>query len=194
MMKRTFSIILAAFMVQAFLACGGPKGPSDMPGQKQAVNPQTPLDVPAWFANVPEEDDTYIYATGVGDSRRMNIAINKAKQDAMVQLSERVKAKVKSMVKQMTQEAGMDENTQVVDFYQQASTTITNNTFSGITVLKQYPYQKTGGGYRVYMLIGLKKQAFNKALANTIQNEAALYSEWKATQAFKELEKQTSGE
>ncbi len=193
-MKKTLSFILTALLVQAFLACGGSKGPSDMPGRKQAVNPQTPMDVPEWFANVPEEDDTYIYAVGVGDSRQMNIAINKAKQEAMVQLSQRVKAKVKSMVRQMTQEAGMDENTQVVDFYQQASTTITNNTFSGITVIKQYPYQKSGGGYRVYMLIGLKKDAFNKSLANAIQNEAALYSEWKATQAFKELEKQTGGQ
>lgn len=180
-------IVLAALML--LIGCGG-KGPmpQDMPSQRDAAKPSTPIDVPEWFANAPEEDDTYIYATGIGESRQMKIAIDKAGQAAMLELSQRVSANVQSMVKNFTQEAGMDENTQIVEFYQSASQTITNNQLNGITPLKKYPYMKPGGSYIAYALYGLRKDAVNNEVVDLIKNEEALYAEFKASQAFKEME------
>ncbi len=188
-MKALKLALIAIAAISMLVGCGG-KGPQpmDMPSQRDAARPATPIDVPDWFANAPEEDDTYIYATGIGESRQMKIALDKAGQAAALELSQRLSANVQSMVKNFTQEAGMDENTQIVEFYQSASQTITNNQMTGLTPLKKYPYMKPGGSYIAYVLYGLKKDAVNNEVVNLIQNEEALYSEFKASQAFKEME------
>lgn len=186
---------LAIYATAALLLIGCSSAPpvNDMPDRKDATNPKTPMDLPDWYINNMEEDDTFYYAVGMGESRKMDLAIDKAKQAAKVELSERVEASVQSQVKSFTQEAGMTENTQIVEFYQSTSKTVTNNTFNGITVLKRYPYQKSDGTWLAYVQMALKKDAVGKAVVNAIQNEEALYSEFKASQAFKELEAATGG-
>ena len=162
--------------------------PSVVDAPETARNPKGPGDLPEWFINSPEEDDTYIYAVGTGESRKMDLAIDKAKQAAKVEISERISANVQSQVKSFTQEAGMTEDTQIMEFYQSTSKTVTNNTLNGITVLKRYPYQKSGGTWLAYVQIGLRKDAVNTEVVNLIQNEEALYAEFKASQAFEALE------
>jgi len=196
-MKTLFKIFLLTSMVAFVVSCGSKPspapGPVDMPSQPKAANPVTPTDLPDWYINTPEEDDTYIYGTGDATSRKMNIAISKATQSAQTMISTRIQATVQSQVKNFSQEAGMDENTQVVEFYQEASKTVTNNTMSGLQVLKKYPYMMPGGSYHAYVLVGLKKDAVNKALVNQIKDDKALYAEFKASQAFKDLDAVTSG-
>jgi len=170
------------------ISCASAPPVNDMPDRKDATNPKTPMDLPDWYINTPEEDDTYIYAVGMGESRKMDLAIDKAKQAAKVELSERVSASVQSQVKSFTQEAGMTENTQIVEFYQSTSKTVTDNTLNGVTVLKRYPYQKSGGTWIAYVQMGLKKDAVSTEVVNLIKNEEALYAEFKASQAFQELE------
>ncbi|MCF6239246.1 MAG: LPP20 family lipoprotein, partial [Candidatus Marinimicrobia bacterium] len=148
----------------------------DMPSRKAAANPKGPSDLPDWYINITEEDDTYIYAVGMGESRKMAIATDKAKQAGKVELSERISANVQSQVKSFTQEAGMDENTQIVEFYHSTSKTVTDNTLNGVTVLKRYPYQKSGGGWVVYVQLGLRKDAVSNQVVNIIKNEEALYA------------------
>lgn len=193
-MKTLFKVLMLTSMIGLIVSCGSKPAPTpDMPSQKQAGTPQGPGDLPDWYINTPEEDDTYIYGTGDATSRKMNIAISKANQSAQTMISTRIQATVQSQVKNFTQEAGMDENTQIVEFYQEASKTVTNNTMSGLQVLKKYPYMMPGGSYRAYVLVGLRKEAVNKALVNQIKDEKALYAEFKASQAFQELDAATGG-
>jgi len=183
--------LLISFIVGIVLIIGCATTPpvaQDMPSKAAGSKPELPSDMPDWFINNPEDDDTYFYAAGSGASRKMEIAISKAKQVASVTISERISAQVSSMVKQFTQEAGMTENTQITEFYQSTSKTVTNNTLHGLTVLKKYPYQKKDNSWNVYVLVGLKKEMINSALVNVIKNEEALYSEFKASQAFEDLE------
>ncbi|PJA54646.1 MAG: hypothetical protein CO167_02705 [Candidatus Marinimicrobia bacterium CG_4_9_14_3_um_filter_48_9] len=196
-MKTLTKILMSLSVVALVVSCGSAPspapGPVDMPKPTAAAIPATPMDLPDWYVNTPEEDDTYIYGTGDATSRKMNIAISKANQSAQTMISARIQATVQSQVKNFSQEAGMDENTQVVEFYQEASKTVTNNTMTGLQVLKKYPYMMPGGSYHAYVLVGLKKDAVEKALVNQIKDDKALYSEFKASQAFKELEAATGG-
>ena len=82
----------------------------------------------------------------------------------------------------------MAESTQIVEFFQTTSKTVTNNTLNGVTVLKRYPFEKPGGTWIAYVQLGLKKDAISSAVVDVIQNEEALYAEFKASQAFQELE------
>ncbi|MCF7823749.1 MAG: LPP20 family lipoprotein [Candidatus Marinimicrobia bacterium] len=187
-LKLSFMVILTLLVA---ISCSNPPPVNDMPDQKNATNPQTPADLPDWYINNPAEDDTYIYSVGMGESRKMDLAIDKAKQAGKVELSERVSANVQSQVKSFTQEAGMTENTQIVEFYQSTSKTVTDNTLNGVTVLKRYPYQKSNGTWIAYVQLGLAKNAVSTEVVNLIQNEEALYAQFKASQAFQELEAAT---
>ena len=180
------------------IACGGstpPRAPVDMPSQSQAANPQTPMDVPNWFMMTPEPDDEYaVYATGEATSRKMNIAMQKATQQARANLGQSIKAKVQSLIESMVEEAGMGENVQITEFYSEASKSVSNETLSGATVIKKYPYQTSSGGYRVYVLMGLKKAPFDNAASQAIvskvkeNQEEAMYASFKKTQAFNRLD------
>ena len=179
------------------IACGGstpPRAPVDMPSQSQAANPQTPMDVPNWFMMTPEPDDEYaVYATGEATSRKMNIAMQKATQQARANLGQSINAKVQSLIESMVEEAGMGENVQITEFYSETSKSVSNETLSGATVVKKYPYQMSSGGYRVYVLMGLKKAPFDNAASQAIvskvkeNQEEAMYATFKKTQAFNRL-------
>ena len=194
MNRRLYTIALFTVFI---LACGGstpPRAPVDMPSQAQAAAPQTPMDVPNWFLMTPEPDDEYaVYATGEATSRKMNIAMQKSTQQARANLGQSIKAKVQSLIESMVEEAGMGENVQITEFYSEASKSVSNETLSGATVVKKYPYQTSSGGYRVYVLMGLKKAPFDNAASQAIvskvkeNQEEAMYATFKKTQAFNRL-------
>ena len=194
-MRNYIVLLLIVAFVQG---CGSPPPPPkpvDMPSQAQASNPQTPMDVPSWFMMTPEPDDVYaVYATGEATSRKMNIAMQKASQQARMNLGQSISAKVQSLIESMVEEAGMGENVQITEFYSEASKSVSNETLSGATVVKKYPYQTSSGGYRVYVLMGLKKAPFDnaasKAIVSKVQEnqEEAMYANFKKTQAFNRLE------
>ncbi|MBT4637046.1 MAG: hypothetical protein HOB99_10635 [Candidatus Marinimicrobia bacterium] len=195
-MKKTIYItmLFSIFMT----ACGSPPPaptPVDMPPQSRAANPQTPMDVPNWFMMTPEPDDEYaVYATGEATSRKMNIAMQKSTQQARANLGQSINAKVQSLIESMVEEAGMGENVQITEFYSEASKSVSNETLSGAVVVKKYPYQTSSGGYRVYVLMGLRKAPFDNAAKQAIvskvkeNQEEAMYANFKKTQAFNRLD------
>ena len=196
-MKSLFCTM--TLLIVFIIGCGGstppPRTPVDMPTQTQAANPQTPMDVPNWFMMTPEPDDEYaLYATGEASSRKMNIAMQKSTQVARANLGQSINAKVQSLVESMVEEAGMGDNTQITEFFSEASKSVSNETLSGATVVKKYPYQTSSGGYRVYVLMGLKKAPFDNAASQAIvskvkeNQEEAMYATFKKTQAFNRLE------
>jgi hypothetical protein len=197
MKKYALSFFILVFVIQV-IGCGSPPPPPkpvDMPSQAQASNPQTPMDVPSWFMMTPEPDDVYaVYATGEATSRKMNIAMQKASQQARMNLGQSISAKVQSLIESMVEEAGMGENVQITEFYSETSKSVSDQTLSGATVVKKYPYQMNTGGYRVYVLMGLKKAPFDnaasKAIVSKVQEnqEEAMYANFKKTQAFNRLE------
>ena len=194
-MRNYIVLLLIVAFVQS---CGSPPPPPkpvDMPSQAQASNPQTPMDVPSWFMMTPEPDDVYaVYATGEATSRKMNIAMQKASQQARMNLGQSISAKVQSLIESMVEEAGMGENVQITEFYSETSKSVSNQTLSGATVVKKYPYQMNTGEYRVYVLMGLKKEPFDNAASQAIvskvkeNQEEAMYANFKKTQAFNRLE------
>ena len=197
MKKYALSFFILVFVIQV-IGCGSPPPPPkpvDMPSQAQASNPQTPMDVPSWFMMTPEPDDVYaVYATGEATSRKMNIAMQKASQQARMNLGQSISAKVQSLIESMVEEAGMGENVQITEFYSETSKSVSDQTLSGATVVKKYPYQMNTGGYRVYVLMGLKKEPFDNAASQAIvskvkeNQEEAMYANFKKTQAFNRLE------
>ena len=185
-----FSIL--TIITVLLIGCGGSANKPSPQGS--AASPETPMDVPSWYANALPEDDTYLYSTGESTSRQMNVAVQKATQQARVNLGQQLTSAVQSMTESMVEEAGMEDNTQLTEFFAQTSKNVSNTTLSGSTVLKKYPYRMPNGKYRAYILMGLKKQVFNAAAAKEVTSlvnknkEEAMYANFKKTQAFERLE------
>ena len=171
------NILIIVTITLFLIGCGAkPSVDTDYTTSSRPAAPEVPADVPAWFMDTPSEDDTYYYATAVADMRNMENAINRATQDGQRQLSEQIEAQVQSMVKNYTQETGMNETVNVIEFFESVSKTVSNNTMRGAKVLNKYPYQKPSGGYKAYVLIGLTKDAVQGEVVSSIQNEEAMYA------------------
>ena len=170
-------IIIATIMALFLIGCS-----SNTP----AAGPSG--DIPAWFVNTPAEDDEYYYATANANMKSMTNAINRAVQDGQRQLSESIEVQVQSLVKNYTQEAGINETSDVIEFYEAVSKSVSNNTMRGAKILKKEPYPNGNGGYSAYVLMGLSKAAVQGEVVSSIQNEESMYAQFKASQAFSELE------
>lgn len=200
---KTFQVLVLALLATVLIiGCGGKPSSepqrseysTELPSDRDMAKPKGPADFPTWFIDTPEEDDVYIYATGMGESAKPNIALDKAKAAATTEISTRIEAEVKSLTQNFMQEAGMGESTQIVEFYKQGTEIVTNNRLNGLTPLEKTPVMKPDGSWVAYVLMGLKKDAVAAEVVNLIKNEEALYSEFKASQTFQELEMKTSGE
>jgi len=175
-----------------FIGCGSKdKKINHSPGNNP-VAPSVPSDMPSWFIETPPEDDEYIYQGAQADMFSMNNAIQSAIQEGQRLLAETIEVKVMAMIKNYSQEAGITETSDYIKFFESTSKSVSSNTMRGAVPLKKYPYEKQDGGWRVYVLMGLKKDAIQGEIVSTIQNEEAMYAQFKASQSFKALEEEFS--
>ena len=189
-MKNVITYITTAAILLLAGCASAPAG-TDYANSTKPANPQIPTDVPDWYMETPS-DGEYVYVTGMGDGSNINIALGKAKSFAQQEMSEQISAEVQSMVKNYMQESGVDENQSSINFYESVSKTVSNNTMTGFEVLKKYPYSKPNGGYKVYILAGVKTGTVQGEVVSQIQNEESMYAEFKASQAFQALEAEVS--
>ena len=186
-MKKSLIYLIASSML-IIVGCATAPSETDYTTSTRPASPEVPADVPGWFMDTPSQDDVYYYATAVSDMRDMGNAINRAVQDGQRQLSEQIQVQVTSMVKNYTQESGVNEPVDVIQFYESVSKSVSDNTMRGATVLKKFPYQKPSGGYKAYVLVGLRKDSVQGEILSQIQNEESMYAQFKASQAFQALE------
>ena len=177
-MKKLLMLSLAFF---AF-ACGGPK---------KADLGEVEVNVPSWFMTPPASDDA-VYGTARQESKDMQIAVNKAKQEATVDLTKKLEVKVKGMTKKFAEEVGaLAEDATIRNFFEDVSKVVVNQTVNGIEVKEQKIMQSNKNGvnvYVVYILMEMRFDAANKILMSKIKAQEEIYTKLQASKSFKELE------
>ncbi len=172
-----FSMMLALLVV--FSSCS-----------KKADLGEVEVNVPSWFAN-PPSDENHIYGIGMGKSKNMQIAINKAKQEATVDIAKKLEQKVMAMTKKFAQEVGDAEDPQLYQMFEEVSKSVVSQTLNGVQVKEQKIMQnKKTGTFVVYMLMEMPLGKLNKALYYKIQQMEALKTKLEASKSFKELEQE----
>ena len=185
-------LCLSLITLVLFVGCSSKSKKIEHSPGNNPTNPSQPSDMPSWFTETPEEDDKYYYIASSADMFSRNNAIQSATQDAQRMLAEKIEVRVISMVKNYSQEAGITHTDSNIKFFETTSKSVSNVTMRGATILKKYPYQLKDGGWRVYVLLGLEKDAVQGAVVSAIQNEEAMYAQFKASQAFLALEEEQS--
>jgi hypothetical protein len=176
-MRITGLAVLVALIAVALAGCGG--GPKSL----QSVSE---CDIPEWYNTVPQ-DPNYLYAARTATSQDMQLAVDKAMTDGRAEIGRQTELKVQGLQKRFDEEVGLNADAQLMSQYTQATKTVVSTSLSGSRVKEQYQC-KDGDLWRSYVLVEYPIGAANEALMQQIKKNNEMYTRFRASQAFKDLD------
>lgn len=146
--------------------------------------------VPDWYVN-PPHDEKSLVASGSATSSDMQFALTKAQTIARATLAEEMQATYKVLSKQFAEEVGRDDSSRLLDQFTRTVEAVVNANLVNTTLRQQY-LQQEAPGYRAFVLVSVSRDDIAARLLKELKANEALYTHLRATQAFKDLEAQTS--
>ena len=171
-MKKIITLLVIALFVIAACGKGGGGGP------KKAY-------YPSWWQEQTSAD--YVQVYGMATKVSQTSSYDAAYSNAMLAAAQYVETYVQGMVKNYEEEAGVNDP-QVLALTSKVVKAVANAKFSNVMVSKQETIVTDDNRYQTFVRVSVPKEAVNKNLINQIKNEEALYNQFKASQAFDELE------
>ena len=171
---RLLAVLLIVLMI--LTACGK----SGTKGLKKAYYPD-------WW--LVQDNAEYVQTYGLATKVSQTTSFDAAHANAMLQAAQYVENYVKGMVKNYEEEAGVVDP-QVLALTSKVVKEVSNAKFENAMVTKQETIITEEGRYQTFVRVSVPKDAVNKNTLNKIKNEEALYNQFKASQAFDELEKE----
>ncbi|MEX1276522.1 MAG: hypothetical protein WEE20_11340, partial [Bacteroidota bacterium] len=142
--------------------------------------------IPDWYMNVPN-DPNFFYAPNTQVSQDLQLAVDKAVQGGRTEIGRQVEVKINGLQKRFTEETGTADNSQLLDMFTQAGKTIVSTALTGSRVAKQTTL-KDGNNWRAYVLVEYPIGAANQALMQQLKNNEQMYTRFRASQVYKELD------
>ena len=192
-MKRfsvIFCVALSLMIISIWVGCGSKQV------EKPVVSPQNTkegmeVQVPEWFAKLPS-DPNYLYAAGTVKSRDMGMAVEQAMEAGRMELGRQVSVKVTSMMKRFQEETGSgEEDSEFLSLMTTASKSVSAEVLNGSKCIEKKTYKEGTTSFRSYALMELPIGVMNSALLEKIKDNKNMYTRFRASEAFKELENET---
>ena len=154
-------------------------------------NPQPPPHVepagtPDWFLEIPGDPDS-LYAHATGDSRNYQFALDAAKQQGTLDIAGQVTTKISGMFKRFREEVGMGEDAELRATTTAASKSLVSEIISGCRTVKNEVRQE-GTKYRAFVRMQMSVNVIKTALVSKIKQNGDMYTQFRASEGFKELE------
>lgn len=143
--------------------------------------------IPAWFTN-PPEDPNYVFAPSTASSRDLQTAINRATVDARAEIGRNVEVRIEAMQKNFTEEVGVDEDATFRQMFEEVSRTVVATALNGSQV-KEQQTEQDGNLWRAFVLMEYPIGAANKQLMDQMREREEMYTRFRQSQSFQELEK-----
>ena len=185
MMNKAAYLVAGVAMSAILAGCGG-KTKEDV---ADCVFPDAPgTEAPGWICDEPVEG-VEISAVGSADKSAAGHDFMKqmAATSARVQLAQRMKVKVQNMIKQYVETTGAADHETVDKALTSVTKQITNETLVGTKIYKT----RTSPTGSLYVLLGMDPNSVETAAQNAIKtsmnNERALWQQFKAQKAQDEL-------
>lgn len=181
-MKKVALIIVVALVLIGLAACGSNKAAPKPDGSM--------VYFPKWWDK--QGDSEYVNTYGMATKASVTMSQEAARANALAEAARFVEAEVKSMLKNYEEEAGVHDP-QVLALTQNVIKVVANTTFRGaIKGESEVRLEQTPNGprYTTYLQMKIPRQDVNKQVNASIRNEEALYNQFKASQAFQELDRQ----
>lgn len=135
------------------------------------------------------EDPNYLFAAATATSRDLQLAVNKAKTEARRDVASQMEVRIQGLTKKFDEEVGLGEDAELLASYKQATKEVISQTLNGARAREQST-SKEGTVWRACVLMELPIGAANAALASKIKANKAMYTRFRASQAFEELEEE----
>ena len=179
MKNLILSTILLIIILVSFFGCGS---------STVNLSKTDSGEIPIWFLTPPNDpnNDT-LFSAKTATSRDMQIAIDKATTDARTEISRQIEVNVQGLQKKFDEEVGLGEDSQLLSQFTQASKTVVSQSLIGSKV-KDNKIIKDGNTWRSYVLVEYPLGAAKKLLLDKIKENEQLYTRFRASETFKELE------
>ena len=185
------SLLLAAAPVVLLAACAsGPQPAAPAAAVPDCVFPDGSGEAaPGWICDEPVPGIA-VSAVGVYGPTKAGISFQKtqAAGDARGKLAEQFQVQVDKMVKSYLGTTGIGDAETVDSVSQSVLKTVTTDTLYGSKIFKS----RVGPDGSMYVLVGLDeentRQAAAQAVQNSMNNDQALWQEFKAQQGFDEMD------
>jgi hypothetical protein len=168
---------LVAVAAAALAGCGG---------GKQSLQSVSECDIPEWYST-PPQDANYLYTARTATSQDMQLALDKATTDGRTEIGRQTEVRVQGLQKRFDEEVGLNADAQLMSQFTQANKTVVSTSLSGSRLKSQY-ICKDGEMYRAYVLVEYPIGAANEALMQQIKKNNELYTRFRSSQAFKDLD------
>lgn len=126
-------------------------------------------------------------AVGIGESRKVDVAVAKAKLEARKNLAQLVQVKIENLEKAFVEEVGDADTSEINELFSSATKQITSQTLQGTTP-KIQKYDTDSGVTTAYVLMVLNPDIIPSSLQNSSAKH--LYERFRASKAFEELDKE----
>jgi len=128
-------------------------------------------------------------AVGIGESRTIALAIDKAKVRARTEMAHIISTKVDSLRKQFAEEVGEGKGSEVNALFSSADKHLASQELSG-TAPTDIKYQTKDGVTTAYALVEQNPKILAAAMENAGQQNKNMYTRFRASQGFKELDEE----
>ena len=162
-----------------FLILCGCAGPEPRP------EPQPPFEIPPVWYGSPPEADGFLFGYGTAIKKEPALAQKTAIARGRDEVAFAAEVRIATMLRDFMQESGVGNDAQALEFSESVSKHVAYATLEG-SVADTIEFQRSGRAYaRVsYPLATVRQEALAEA-----SRQEALYNEFKAKQAFEDLEK-----
>lgn len=178
-MKRLFYIASTAIIMASITGCA-----------TKISSERLPFDIMQEKANAITAAGG-IAAVGVGDSRNVALALDKAKNRGRVELASIISSKVDALKKDFQEEIGEGKAAEFNALFSNASKTLISQHLQG-SVPKDIKYDTKEGTTSAYALMVLDPKVIADAFASQENTQRNLYTRFRASQAFDELDKEVN--
>jgi hypothetical protein len=129
-------------------------------------------------------------AVGIGSSRTVNLAIDKAKTRGRTELAHIMETKIDSMKKDFSEEIGEGQDSEFNSMFQAVSKSVAHQILRG-SVPKDLKYETGEGGLiTAWALMVQDPKVIADAFAQQANSARAQYTRFRASQAFAELDEE----
>jgi len=138
-------------------------------------------------------DINMLSAEATGTSRDYQLAIEKAKMDARLEMTQQLNAYVQALIKKFDEEVGLTEDSELLGLYSKTAKIVVDQSLVG-SHIKKKDVKQEGNIYKAYVVMEAPLGQAKKRLLEQIKASDALYGRFADSESFKELEEEVEKE
>ncbi len=185
-MKKYLLFTLLTFGL-LMVGCGSKGGP-DLSPEASSKNVKN---VPDWYLATPKAEG-FLYAASNATSQSMQLGVDKARMQAVSELSQMMKSEWSGYTKRVQEETGTGLDSKLLDTFTQTQENTISNQLENVSVKEKDIQVMQSSGvkiYNVYVLVEFNINAAQEKLLAQIKADQQLYDAIKASELLDEMER-----